>query len=124
MKLENTYSDIAEYGRRYHFYQNADNGTIVCTTIYKGRMIRGIAKCNPEDNFDISIGKKLAYLRCRAKFMRKKLIRAKKVLAEASNALTFAKLNFGKACEFVDDSEAQLRNAKSELFKFASSLGI
>ena len=124
MKLENTHSDIAEYGRRYHFYYNAENGTIVCTTTYKGRVIRGIAKCSPEDNFDVAVGKKLAYLRCKAKFMRKKLIRANKVLNEASNELTFAKFNFRKACEFVDDSDAQLRSAKSELSKFESSLGL
>jgi hypothetical protein len=90
MKLEKNYADITAYGEKYHFYHNAETGTIVCTTLYKGQMVRGIAKCSPEDDFDIEIGKKLAYLRCKQKFFKKKVKRACQAYKDAvvANART------------------------------------
>lgn len=124
MKLEKTYADIAAYGEKYHFYHNADNGTIVCTTMYKGHMVRGTAKCSPEDNFNIETGKKLAYLRCKEKFSRKKLRRAHGAHKEAVIAEARAKNNLGKAIDFVNDSNYQLELATNELIKFEHELGI
>ena len=124
MKLEQTYSDIAAYGEKYHFYHNEENGTIVCTTLYKGQMVRGVAKCSPEDNFDINLGKKLAYLRCKEKFSRKKLARARKAYAEAVEIEARADNNLWKAAEFVDDSNYQLELTRNELSRFEHELGI
>jgi hypothetical protein len=124
MKLEKTYADIAAYGEKYHFYHNADNGTIVCTTMYKGQMVRGIAKCSPEDNFDIETGKKLAYLRCKEKFSRKKLRRARSAYEESVIVEARAKNNLNKAVDFVNDSNYQLELATNELINFENELGI
>ena len=122
MELTKTYSDIAEYGDKYHFYHNAENGTVVCTRLYKGHIIRGTAKCCPEDNFDIETGKKLAYLRCKEKFMYKKLKHAHSVCIEALDAIDEAKRNLVKAHEFLDDSEENFENAHKELIKLMLDL--
>ena len=122
MKLEKTKSDIAEYGEKYHFYHNPDSGSVVCTTMYKGQMVRGIAKCDPEDEFNIDFGKKLAYLRCKAKFARKKFKHALRVERDAFVAANRAKYNLDKACEFVSDSELQLVNAMVELNDFETKI--
>ena len=122
MKLEQTYQDIAAYGEKYHFYYHAENQTVVCTTMYKGKMVRGIAKCNQEDTFDIDVGKNLAYLRCRQKFMRKKLRRAHDAVENASVAMERAKWNFIQAHEFLSDSQEQLFVATNELTEFESKL--
>ncbi len=124
MKLTQTNSDIANYGEKYHFYYNVETGTIVCTTIYKGQMVRGIAKCSPEDSFELETGKKLAYLRCKAKFARKKLQRARKAYAEAVIVEARAKNNLSKAVDFVNDSDYQLELATNELMNFEYELGI
>lgn len=122
MELTKTYSDIAEYGDKYHFYHNTTNGIIVCTTIYKGQIIRGIAKCSPEDNFDIETGKKLAYLRCKRKFTHKKLKRAQAVYFDAARAYAKAKYDFNTAHEFVEDVEIQLNILDNELAQFEQEL--
>ena len=54
MKLTKTYSDVAEYGEKYHFYHNVETGVVVCTRLYKSQIIRGTAKCDPKDDFDIA----------------------------------------------------------------------
>ena len=122
MKLEQTYSDINAYGDKYHLYYHEENQTIVCTTLYKGQMVRGVAKCNPDDEFDAELGKKLAYLRCKKKFARKKLKHALRVERDAIIFEARAKYNLDKACDFASDSEDQLLNAINELNEFEKKL--
>lgn len=122
MKLGSTYEDYLEYGDRYKFYYNKDEETIICTTLYKCQVVRGIAKCNPEDEFNLELGKKLAYLRCRKKFLRKKLKRALQVERDAIIAEARAKCNLANACDFVSDSEIQFNNTINELAKFEAEL--
>lgn len=124
MKLEKTYADIAAYGEKYHFYHNADNGTIVCTTMYKGQMVRGIAKCSPEDHFDIETGKMLAFLRCKEKFARKKARHARKAYNEAVIAKAIMDNKFGKATDFVNDSDYQLLVARNALLEAEQKLNL
>lgn len=124
MKLETTHSDLVDYGEKYNFHYNSDTKTVVCTTRYKGQTVRGIAKCSPEDNFDITVGKKLAYLRCRQKFARKKLKRAHRAYADALCIEARARNNFYKATEFVNDSDYQLELATNDLINFERELGI
>lgn len=122
MKLEQTYSDINAYGDKYHFYYHEENRAIVCTTLYKGQMVRGIAKCDPEDEFNLEAGKKFAYLRCKTKFARKKLRRALKARDVAFIAMNKASHHFEKAREFVEDSELSLNAVLDELKAFEEQL--
>lgn len=122
MELTKTYSDIAEYGEKYRFYHNVDNGTVVCTTIYKGETVRGIAKCSPEDCFDVEAGKKLAYLRCKRKFLRKKLKHSQKVYSDAIRNHAKTQYMLGVALEFTEDVEIQLELLNNELSKFERKL--
>lgn len=122
MKLGSTYEDYLEYGDRYKFYCNKEEKTIICAVLYKGKTIRGIAKCDPEDEFNLELGKKLAYLRCRKKFLRKKLKRALQVERDAIIAEARAKCNLANARDFVSDSEIQFNNTINELAKFEAEL--
>lgn len=122
MKLGSTYEDYLEYGDRYKFYYNKDEETIICTTLYKGQVVRGIAKCNPEDEFNLELGKKLAYLRCRKKVLRKKLKRAYNAERDAIVAEARAKCYLDCTREFVSDSEMQLDKIIDELVTLESQL--
>ena len=124
MELAKTDSDITEYGEKYRFYHNFEDNTVVCITFYKGRTIRGIAKCDPEDDFDLEAGKKLAYLRCRQKFVARKCKRAHKVCDDAFVTVAQAQNNLYKALEFAEDVEIQLENINRELADFESKLGV
>ena len=122
MELTKTYSDIAEYGEKYHFYHNVETGVVVCTRLYKGQIIRGTAKCDPKDRFDIETGKKLAYLRCKHKLLHKKLKRAKTVHAEAIRECAKTQNAYRAAEEFMHDVVMQLDTLDNELIKFEYTL--
>ena len=47
---------------KYQFY--SFNNTIIALSHYKGKIIKGIAKCHPDDEFNLEKGKELAMVRC------------------------------------------------------------
>ena len=124
MKLEKTYSDTAMYGNKYNFYHNVDTRTVVCTTMYKGQTIRGVAKCDPEDEFNLEVGKMLSYLRCKQKFACKKLKHAYQSYDEARKMVEKAINNRDKILDFVEDADYQYEMASANLWNFEQKLGI
>ena len=115
MKLEKSTTDLSNYGTKYQFYYNEDKHSVVCTTIYKGQTIRAIAKCDPEDTFDLETGKKIAYLRCKQKFARKKMLHAGEVYHDSFSKYERSKRNLDKASEFLADSVCQYQAANEAL---------
>ena len=115
MELTKTNSDIAKYGEKYRFYCNSETKTIVCTIFYKGKTIRGVAKCNPKDEFNEEAGKRLAYLRCKYKLMKTKFKRAKKAYNDAVIMAAKAENNLNKVTYFVNDVDYQLELVTNEL---------
>ena len=111
-----------EYSDKYIFHYNSNSNTIVCTTVYKGQTIRGIAKCSPEDSFDMEAGKRLAYLRCRKKFAKKKCKRASKAYRDAVEAQTKAEQHYLNALVFWSDAMMQLETINDELVEFENLL--
>ena len=122
MKLTRTNEDLLNYGDKYHFYHNAATNTIVCTTTYKTHTIRGVAKCDPDDNFDLETGKRLAYLRCRLKYAQKKAKRSLVAYRDAAYAEARARNHLNNMIDFVQDSEEQVNVASNELIKFEDYL--
>lgn len=59
-----------ELDKRYRVYQNKNQ--VIVITHYRGKSIRGVAKCSPEDKFDLERGIKIAKCRCDLKLMNKK----------------------------------------------------
>ena len=51
---------------KYKYFTNGEN-VVVAVSSYKGRTIRGVAKCSEQDEFDLETGKKLAAARCAMK---------------------------------------------------------
>ena len=65
---------------KYQFYLarkiNGDPYRVVAVSTYEGRTVRGVAKCDPRDEFNIEKGKMLAAARCNAKVAQKRAKRA------------------------------------------------
>lgn len=59
-----------ELDKRYRVYQNKNQ--VIVITHYRGKSIRGVAKCSPEDKFDLERGISIAKCRCDLKLMNKK----------------------------------------------------
>jgi hypothetical protein len=56
---------------KYRVYTNGEN-VVVAVSSYAGEKVRGVAKCAPEDGFDLEKGKKLAIARCALKIAKKR----------------------------------------------------
>ena len=65
---------------RYTYYI-CDN-KVVCVSSFAKKKIKGIAKCSPNDTFDIEIGKQLSRSRCDLKIATKRYAKAHNLLIE------------------------------------------
>lgn len=48
----------------YNIYVIESRRMVVATTKYEGKKVRAVARCHPEDTFDLKVGIRLAVLRC------------------------------------------------------------
>lgn len=94
-------------------------GTVVAISSYAGKPVRGIAKCNPGDSFDVEFGKKLAAARCNLKIAQKRHKRAHDKYLEAVRnaelAAVEAKRNVDKMRDYFCDSKDAYDIAAEEL---------
>jgi hypothetical protein len=105
---------------RYRFFKT-DN-KIICLSTYAKKPVRGIAKCSPNDTFDIEIGKKLAQLRCDEKVADKRADRALDKYLEAENILFEAKAYYDDMKKYYLDSEDKHDKALAELLDFQKNI--
>ena len=94
---------------KYRFYQS-DNKVIAVST-YAGLPVRGVAKCDPEDEFSLESGKALAAARCNEKIAEKRCKRAMRKSLEAYKAMTEAKEYFDRMVQYYEDSVDNLKIA-------------
>ena len=83
---------------KYRFYVDEKNQVIAIST-YAGRYVKGVAKCDPRDKFDLEKGKKLAAARCAEKIAEK---RVKQANSKYMEAILEADKKFAYAHEMQD----------------------
>ena len=120
--MENKEVICNEFGNKHNFYYDANNRTVICTTYYKGKTVKGTAKCDPEDHFEENVGKKLAFLRCKQKTSKRKLASAIAAFKEADDAVAKAELRRKKAIAFLADATSANTEAERELAKLELEL--
>ena len=104
---------------KYRFYTNGKN-LVVAVTSFQGQNVRGVAKCNEQDEFDLETGKKLAAARCAMKIAKKRVKYAKiqrehwlKMMSIQADILMKAEDKYTDALEI----EKQAKHAYEELVK-------
>ena len=102
------------YSGKYKFYTDGAN-KIVAVSSYAGKSVRGVAKCDPRDDFDENSGKALAEARCALKIAEKRNARARKEYAKATATLKSAQARFDKMCSYLTDSAQEVDRAKMTL---------
>ena len=80
---------------------------VVALSTYAGKTVRGVAKCDPNDEYNMGKGMELAAARCNAKI-------AKKRLAAADKAYDEALCNIDIATNRCRDMEKYFIDAKSK----------
>lgn len=118
MDMNATYSD--KYS--FHYDLKCDNKKVICVTYYKGKLIKGIAKCAPCDKFDVEAGEKLAYLRCKSKFLKKKSEQATNSYSRAVVTAAKAEMNRLNAIDFFNEVSSELYITRQELANLEASL--
>lgn len=104
---------------KYKFFvATKSDGTpyqVVAVSTYAGRKIRGVAKCDPRDEFSIENGKKLAAARCNVKIAEKRAKRAEKKRAEAVALATEHLHHRDRMESYYADSLIELKHAQIDL---------
>ena len=98
---------------KYRFYNTGNK--VVAVSTYAGRPVRGVAKCDPEDNFSLEGGKELAMARCNEKIKEKRVKRAKRKFKEAHDAYVVAKRFYENMTKYLDDSLVAHAEAKKNV---------
>ena len=81
---------------------------VIAVSSFAGQTVRGVAKCAPNDEFDLEYGQALAAARCAEKIARKRKARATRLLKHAKEQLAMAQ-------KYVDDMTSYFDGASQEV---------
>lgn len=97
----------------YKFYVAGNK--VIAVSSFAGATVRGVAKCNPNDEFDLEYGKALAAARCSEKIAAKRCKRAYSKVDEARAQVNAALSHLQKMMTYEADAEANYNIASYEL---------
>lgn len=109
---------------RYFTYTEKNTGAkCVCAiSTFAGKKVRGVARCDPADTFDLEAGKKLAALRCNFKVAKLREKRAERKHIEAFEASEKARAYFDEMNIYFYDAVKACVRAEEELINFKKTL--
>ena len=99
----------------YKFVVRDDKREIICISHYAGRTVKGVAKCAPNDNWDIEYGRRLAQARCDYKIAKMRKKNAVKLLAMTENQIDQLRRKFAKARQYLVDASDDCVRADKNL---------
>ena len=107
-----------------YFITEKEDGVkqIIAVSTYAGHTVRGVATCDPTDEYSLENGKKLAALRCGRKVAKKRLKRAQIKQAEAAAELEVRKKYLERMNNYLDDSTNDLIEVELELKNLLETL--
>lgn len=100
---------------KYRFIETGNK--IIAISTYAGKTVRGVAKCDPRDTFDVEKGKEIAAMRCAHKIAQKRMKRANRKYEEAMKAYANALTRMERMKMYATDA----RNAEFDLAAKLSS---
>ena len=106
---------------KYHFYTNHKDKVIAVST-YEGRPVRGVAKCDPRDGFNLEKGKQLAVARCAEKIARKRARRADREYRYAIDAQERATRRLDKMNDYKSDAKQAVIEASQNVKKILETM--
>lgn len=110
------FTDLNMYNYKFYTSKNL----VVAVTTYAGKIVKGKAKCNPEDTFDLEKGKALAAVRCNAKIAKKRVKRASGKFGEAIERYNKALEYLEEMTAYINDAEILEQRAEDELAEVLS----
>lgn len=117
---ENYIKGVKQMYNNYKYIETPNK--VIALSTYAGKTVRGVAKCHPNDTFDVEFGRKLAAARCNAKIAMKRAINAQNKYWAAHERQLEINRAFEKASRYYVDAVAQLRDAEDYLDEVRSSV--
>ena len=99
----------------YKYKIDEKKRTIVAMSTFAGKVIAGVARCAPSDEFDIETGKKIAAARCSVKVAEKRMKRARLCYEIAVEAADYWNKRLAKMTKYRVDSERAFESAVDAL---------
>lgn len=100
---------------KYKFYVNVKERTVYAISTYAGKTVRGVAKCAPEDKFDIEYGKRLAAARCNLKVAAKRVAKSEAHCKEILGMMTYIAECLSEENSYRDKVEKAFKVAMKEV---------
>ena len=94
----------------------------ICVSHFAGKPVRGVARCNPSDKYDESIGEELARLRCDEKIALKKINNARNKYNAVVNKMSELTNYMEKYLEYHKDSVNMLNDIQKQLFELNNNI--
>ena len=98
---------------KYKFAQTGNK--VIAISTYAGRTVKGVAKCDPRDNFSVEDGKRLAAARCNMKVTAKRAKNAERCLADAKTYVKEAEAYLRKMTAYFNDASAEAAFSANEV---------
>lgn len=95
---------------------------VIVLSKYAGKDVRGIAKCSPNDKFNVEVGRELATLRCDEKVAWKRYQRAQKKVAEAREEVRVATNWLNEMEDYLARSMTEYNDVVDKLHSFEANL--
>ena len=107
---------------RYKYFTDEKNRKVIVISTYAGKTVRGVAKADPRDGFDVEKGTILAKARCDAKVASKRAKRATKKMNEARDFLIDARNYYEDMNSYYNDSITAMNLANKNLEDLVKTL--
>ena len=111
---------------KYNYYvatdKNGEPHQVIATSTYAGKVVRGVAKCDPRDEFSLEKGKALAAARCNLRIARKRHRAAEKAVNQAGIDYENAATRLYDMQDYYRDASRRELEAQAELVKVFEEL--
>ena len=98
---------------KYKYYTT--NNKVIAVSTYAGKTVRGVAKCDPRDTFDLEKGKILAAKRCNEKVAKRRYARAQRCVKDAARDLQVAQRHYYKMLRYMNDAHDAYSQAEKDV---------
>lgn len=106
--------------KNYTIYRGTN--VVAAVRHYKGKTVRGVAKCAPNDEFDLGKGTKLAELRCEQKIAKMRLRSHQEMVDYYTTLVNDARKWLNQALEREAKAEKAFNEITFELENYISTL--
>lgn len=101
--------------RKINYKHFQTGNKVIAVSSFGGRAVRGIAKCDPRDQFDFETGKEIAEARCNYKIAKKRLRFAEDQCDAIGECLRILENEYARSLSYYKDAQAKLVEAENSL---------